>query len=182
MFIVDLGRHSRVLVLTTVAAGLAWLNWTAAPSDGSDVAATVQPTSHIQQTDAASATHRIDGPQATLARSVVEEARSDPFYPTAAVPAVTPPTPVAVPSAPPPPAPTAPAHNVVFVGRVDQPDGTVSVYAQVGGVSTALVAGQMLSNGYRVEAISPSGIDLLYPPLGTVARIEIPPPSKFQIH
>jgi hypothetical protein len=118
-----------------------------------------------------------------LERTVLEMAKRNPFI--AFIPS---PPPVVVKKAPPssvvqaPVAPPmAPPLNLRYVGRVIEPDGKRVVFASLNDAPLTLTAGQLLSNGYRVDAIKDDVVELTYPPLNTTARFDIPRPPTFDI-
>ena len=111
-----------------------------------------------------------------LNRPLLEPALSDPF--ALLVPPAPPPKP---PPVLPPPPPAAPPNNLTFVGRMKNPDGGESVFVMYGETSMAIAVGQVLSNGYRVDSITPHAIDLSYPALSTTAKVDLPAPPKYEI-
>jgi hypothetical protein len=122
-------------------------------------------------------------PPGPLQRPMLEPAVRDPFAPPAPPPVVVPVAKVVVP--PPsiavPVVPSAPPHNLSFAGRMTAPDGRTLLYVSAGEGSMAIAVGQMLPNGYRVEAITEHAIELIYPPLNTTARLDLPAPPKYEI-
>lgn len=66
----------------------------------------------------------------------------------------------------PPPAPVAPALPFVYMGRMVE-DGITTVFLTRNDKSYVAKAGDVLDGQYRVAAIQPSGVELIYIPLGT---------------
>jgi hypothetical protein len=83
-------------------------------------------------------------------------------------------------AAPLPAAPNGPPVNMVFAGRMTAPDGTLNVYVVFGENTLAITAGQILPNGYRVDAISARAVELRYPQLNTTTRLDLPELPKFE--
>lgn len=117
-------------------------------------------------------------------RPALEAAARDPFMAILPPPlvvtkqAAAPPPPPQV-AAPPPP--VAPRLGLTFAGRVTAPDGGQVIYVAYGGESLKIAAGQNLPNGYRVDVITASAVELSYPPLNTTARLDLPAPPKYEI-
>lgn len=66
----------------------------------------------------------------------------------------------------PPPAPVAPPLPFVYMGRMVE-DGVTTVFLTRNDKSYVVKAGDVLDGQYRVAAINPSGVELVYIPLGT---------------
>jgi hypothetical protein len=76
--------------------------------------------------------------------------------------------------APPPPDPVAPPLPFRYLGRyVD--GGQSAVYLARGDEPLLAAPGAALGAEYRVEAVSPAAVTLIYVPLGTRQRLPIPP-------
>lgn len=118
-----------------------------------------------------------------LHRPVLQPALRDPFAATPTVVGMAT-LPAAPPPPPPPPAlpaaPAPPALDLSFAGRMVAPDGSTAVLVLSGEGSLLLRAGEVLSNGYRVESIDAQAVHLSYPPLGTQARLALPAPPRFE--
>jgi hypothetical protein len=106
----------------------------------------------------------------------VAPALGDPF----AVNVLAPAAPVAVAPAPTaePPAPTAPAIAHRFFGRVVGPDGQLLTLLTRTGAPVAISDGMALDDGYVVEAVRADAVRLIYPPLGVVVELPLPPPPS----
>lgn len=91
------------------------------------------------------------------------------------------PIPLVAAPAPVPLPPAAPALNLRFVGRIATPDGRDIVYLSLSETSTAIAVGQVLGNGYRVEAITDDAVQLTYAPLNVSVRFPLPPPPTHEI-
>ena len=126
-----------------------------------------------------------------LDREILEQATRDPFL-QGSLPAqksvtkpdvIKPPMQVALPSttAVPVPVALAPDLNLRFIGRITAPDGTQSIYAQSGEASIILMVGQTLPNGYRIESIKERVVELSYPPLNTIAKLDLPEAPRYEI-
>jgi hypothetical protein len=95
-----------------------------------------------------------------------------------------PPVPIAplAPVAPPPPAepppPSAPPLAHRFFGRVVGPDGQLITLLTRTGEPVAISDGQALDDGYVVEAVRADAVRLVYPPLGVVIELPLPPPPS----
>lgn len=115
-----------------------------------------------------------------IERSMLPPATRDPFVmaPPPAPPASKQPQPVNI---PPPPPPSPPAVNLSFIGRITAPDGKEVIYLAYGDASMPIAVGQTLANGYKVEAITGTAVELSYPSLNATTRIELPPPPKYEI-
>jgi hypothetical protein len=124
-------------------------------------------------------------PPAPVERAMLDPAMRDPFMivvPAPPPPAPAPP-PVAVkpPEPPPPPPPAPPPLNLRFTGRMLAPDGALLVFANLGTQPVVLAAGTDLPNGYRVETVTATAVELLYPPLGARARLDLPAAPAFEV-
>ena len=112
---------------------------------------------------------------AKLDRLSIDPASRDPFLPfehampPKAAPLVIAPTPVQAIVTP-----IAPPLDVRFVGRTVDVDGKTVVFVQNGGASMPLTVGQVLTNGYRVVALSEKAIDFEYPPMGITTQLPLP--------
>ena len=118
-----------------------------------------------------------------LPRPDIKPAVRDPFG--LAVPApVARPAPVFVP----PPLPEAvavthsePLPQLQFTGRLRTPDGRIVVLAQWGdGRPVALEAGKLLANGFRVERMDETVVELLNPQTQAVVQLPLPPAPRFE--
>lgn len=107
-------------------------------------------------------------------------AAANPFAvlpPSAAVAPRPPPAPLpAVAAAPVPPAP--PSVSQRFLGRMTDPDGSVSVYLAEGDRALRVSVGTRLDNGYRITAIGETALNLQHESLGALAEIPVPPPAE----
>jgi hypothetical protein len=119
-------------------------------------------------------------------RSILEQAKRNPFI--AAVLPQEKPKVIAVTVPPPPVAqptvaakPMAPLVNLSFVGRVIEADGQRAIFANFNNETLRLTVGQILPNGFRVDAINDEAVELNYPPLNTTARFDLPKPPPFEI-
>jgi hypothetical protein len=119
-----------------------------------------------------------------IERFMLEQAKRNPFVATV-LPVVKP----KMVSVPPPPViqpivaaqPMAPLLNLSFVGRVIEADGQRAIFANFNNETLRLTAGQILPNGFRIDAINDDAVELTYPPLNTTARFELPKPPPFEI-
>jgi hypothetical protein len=168
-------QRYRMHLLLALAAALVLLNMLhpAAP--------TVEPlVQFAERGPGSAASARITNTATSWDRPALEPARRDPFGSLAPAPAipkatVVPPPPVAAPVVA-----VAPPHNLVFAGRISGSDGREQVYVTSGDTSLVLSVGQTLPTGYRVDAITERAIELSYPPLNTTARIDLPPPPRYE--
>lgn len=175
-------QRLRLPALIAVAAVLAWLNLHQPAPE------VVQPV-RTGSTDSAPASDPLapsPAPQSGLASTVqqrppLEAALRDPFAPeipkAPPAPKLPPPAPVVVQA---PPAPQPPPLNLSFAGRLRTPQGQDVVYVLLGDTSLELHPGQVLSNGYRVDAITERAIELSYPPLNYSTRLDLPAVQKYQ--
>ena len=115
----------------------------------------------------------VDQLLADLPQPHLDAAIADPFVGVRPPPPPPPPT-VAI-TAPPPPAPTPPALNYRFLGRVVDPDGQLEVYLSRADKDQLVARGTQLPEGYVVQAITPTAVELYYPPLDYHTQIRIPP-------
>ncbi|TXT40779.1 MAG: hypothetical protein FD135_907 [Comamonadaceae bacterium] len=169
----------RIHILVSVAVLLIWLNLGSPP--GHEVVQATSRTTYAQPSN--QLTPPIAVMPLQLNRPMLEPASRDPFVP------LPPPAPVVAKqvdiksSAPfaPAPLPVAPPVNLTFMGRMTAPDGKQTVYATLGDTSLAMTVGQTLPNGYRVETINQSTIELSHPLLKTTARFELLAPPPFDI-
>jgi hypothetical protein len=85
----------------------------------------------------------------------------------------------------PAPAPRAPEGppplNVRFEGRITSTTGAHLVYASYGDTGLVLTSGQALPNGYIVKSVGDQAVEFTYPPLGTTARLPLPPAPTQEI-
>ncbi len=185
-----------VLVLALVLLALAARLKTGRPE--SSVPTPVQPAGQPAEARADSpavpnATAR-DDTNGNMWRPVLEAALRDPFGAIAATlpiahgpralsagsgPALptTPPEPPASPA----PAPSAPpTPGLTFAGRMVTPDGAILVIASLGKDTLTLRTGQLLPNGFRVDAIDADAVLLSHPALAQPARLAIPPAPRVQ--
>jgi len=118
---------------------------------------------------------------ATPIRVQLAPALRDPFVSTEVTPPQVPQTqPIA--AAPVAPAQeSAPALNLRFEGRMVSPAGVPMIFASLDGTTTVLSVGQGLPNGYVVKSIGANAVEFDYPPLGTSARLDIPPEPRVGI-
>ena len=184
MFGADVIAKRRGYALMAIAAGLAAVGWWTAdsPAPGTPPARDSSPASKTVSGSGGGDT-RAPLPSET-ARARLERAERDPFAAALPPPVVdtrpSQPTPAVVST--PPPVPQAPPLSLQFAGRVVGPDGQQTIYvSQNAGPSQTISIGQTLSNGYQVEAISQSAIELRYAPLNTTARLDLPPPPRHEI-
>jgi hypothetical protein len=117
---------------------------------------------------------------AELPRLQLDAAKRDPFVatePPAPVPAPLPKVrPFVGPPAPPPP-PPAPVVNYRFLGSMLTPSGERVVYLARGDAAIRVAAGDHLDEGYVVESVTSSAVQLVYPPLGAHMTVPIPQAS-----
>ncbi len=190
----ELFKRYRIYVLIGVAFLLVLLNLgSPAPTGRSTATQLVAPTwqadfvpAPAAQETLAQNTNATATPataQVLSGRPMLEPAKRDPFN----VLPPPPPPPVKVAASPPlapmgPPVPPPPPPlDMTFAGRMTKPDGGELIYVNYAGTSLAIVAGQSLPNGYRVESISGRAIEFSYPPLNTTARIELPDAPRYEI-
>jgi hypothetical protein len=106
----------------------------------------------------------------------IEAARRDIFVPVEPpAPKVVPPAPAPVAPPPPPPTPMAPPMSWRYLGAMVTPAGQRLVMLAKGDTNVTIQAGTQLDEGYVVEAIGADAVRLVYPPLGTVVDLPIPP-------
>ena len=79
-------------------------------------------------------------------------------------------------SAPPPLAAPNLAHR--FFGRVVGPDGQLLTLLTRTGEPVAISDGMALDDGYIVEAVRADAVRLIYPPMGVVVELPVPPPPS----
>ncbi len=77
--------------------------------------------------------------------------------------------------------PMMPPLNLIFVGRVTEPNGNRVVFASLNENPVSLNVGQTLPNGFRVDAINDNAVELTYVSLGTTTRFDLPKPPIFDI-
>jgi hypothetical protein len=77
--------------------------------------------------------------------------------------------------------PVAPALNMSFAGRMTDPGGATKVFVLLDKAAIAIEPGQMLPNGYLVDAVTDQSIELSYPPLKVKARFDLPNAPKQEI-
>ncbi len=77
--------------------------------------------------------------------------------------------------------PMMPPLNLIFVGRVTEPNGNRVVFANLNENPVSLNVGQTLPNGFRVDAIKDDAVELTYTLLGTTTRFDLPKPPTFDI-
>jgi hypothetical protein len=86
------------------------------------------------------------------------------------------------PTAPPPPAeqppPSGPALTHRFFGRVVGPDGQLLTLLTRTGDPIAISEGMALDDGYVVESVRADAVRLVYPPLGVIVELPLPPPPS----
>lgn len=164
--------HHRLLLLAGVALLIAWLH-------GGE-SSTPELVSAVKRESGSTSREGILSPHLPLPyqldRPMLSVAERDPF--SIVLPPAPPPEKKAPP--PPPPPPQPPALNLHFAGRISAPDGSQVIYVSFGDTSMPVTIGQVLPNGYRVEAVTPQAIELSYPPMNTTARLELPPPPKYE--
>ena len=119
-------------------------------------------------------------PTTTLPRQItplsLEPARRDIFVPVEPpAPKPVSPPPVLAQAPPSPPAPTAPAMTWRYLGAMVTPAGQRLVMLARGDSTVTVQPGTRLDEGYVVEAVGSDAIRLVYPPLGTVVDVPIPP-------
>jgi hypothetical protein len=117
-------------------------------------------------------------------RPVLKAALRDPFLaPLTVMPKVS--APVAPLPAPPIALPlerSEPLPQIIFTGSIIAADGRLLVMAQWGdGQAVTLEQGKILRNGYRVERMSSSMVELLNPQTQAVVQIPIPAAPRFEI-
>jgi hypothetical protein len=157
------------MVLVGTAALVAW-SYRTAPAPVVVDAATLAPAPDMP-------TNRRLGTPGAWPDVEVVSALGDPF---AAVPplSVAPPAP----TAPPPPAeqppPSGPALTHRFFGRVVGPDGQLLTLLTRTGDPIAISEGMALDDGYVVESVRADAVRLVYPPLGVIVELPLPPPPS----
>jgi hypothetical protein len=117
----------------------------------------------------------------TLSRPLLEAASRDAFAAWPAPVAAQVMLPPVAPAPPPPPPPAPPPLNLRYAGRMTGPDGATQVFVLSGETSLTATIGQMLPNGYRVEAITARAIELSHPSLNSTARLDLPEPPQHEI-
>lgn len=100
----------------------------------------------------------------------------DIFTPVTA-PSPPPPPPPAAPPPPPPPPPAPPPMNWRAVGAIVAPDGQRLVWLAKGNDEITIQTGTTLDDGYVVQSIDDQAVVLLYPPIGTTVRLDLPHPQ-----
>ena len=114
-----------------------------------------------------------------LGRVAIKRAASDPFRMQVVAPTPLP-TPVYVPPAA-SPAPVAPSFQLSFLGRLQAVDGRTLVMTQsADGRTFTLEEGKVLSNGYRVERIGVSVVELQHSQTQSVVQLALPPMPRFE--
>jgi hypothetical protein len=108
----------------------------------------------------------------------VEAGRRDIFIALATPPPPAPPPAPPPPPPPPPPAPEAPPVNWHATGAMTTPQGERLVWLAKGNDEISVKPGTLLSDGYMVQSIDDETVVLLYPPIGTTARIPLPQASS----
>ena len=138
---------------------------------------------------AAMATSAFVTTHAVAQRPMLEPALRDPFAVPAPAAALLPappprPHPTAAPAppvfAPAPAAPTLP--DLQFAGRFDAPDGAHHVWARVSGQVLRVVPGASLPQGWRVQAVTASAVELAHPLAQQPARVLLPTAPSFERH
>jgi hypothetical protein len=71
-----------------------------------------------------------------------------------------------------------PALNLRFDGRMISPSGIPMIFASFGDTPIVLSVGRGLPNGYVVKSITDRVVEFDYPPLGTSARLDLPPEPR----
>jgi hypothetical protein len=104
----------------------------------------------------------------------LEAGRRDIFTPVTALPPPPPPSPPAAPPPPPAPPPSPPQMNWRALGSMVTPDGQRLVWLAKGSDEITVKPGTTLDDGYVVQSIDDHAVVLLYPPLGTTARLGLP--------
>jgi hypothetical protein len=124
----------------------------------------------------------LEGPLPTAWPLVtLEPAKRDLFAPVVPPSPPAPPPPKAVVAAPlpaEPAAPMAPPMNYRYFGQMRKPDGSHIVYLSRGNTPIQVAVGERLDDGYVVESVTEEGIQLVYPPLGVKAMVNIPPTQR----
>jgi len=166
---------SRFWIYSSVGAVMI-VAWAAAPPLASS------PVEAAHKVDAQGASRTQTGPSrplpVLLERLPLEAASRDPFVAWAVpVPVIAPPK--IVEAAPPPPVP--PPLDLQFAGRVSAPDGSQLLFVALGDAVISLSVGQILPNGYRVDAIHAGSVQLSYLPMDFVTRFELPAPPAYEI-
>jgi hypothetical protein len=104
----------------------------------------------------------------------VEAGQRDIFTPVTPPPPPAPPPPPSAPPPPPPPPPSPPQMNWRALGSMVTPDGQHLVWLAKGNDELTVKPGTTLDDGYVVQSIDDKAVVLLYPPMGTTARIPLP--------
>ena len=124
------------------------------------------------------------GADVAHARPAIKPAQRDPFALALPAPVVAP-VPVFTPPPEPPPAvavtPSEPLPQLTFTGRLQTPDGRTVVLALWGdGRPVTLEAGKVLGNGFRVERVDATVVELMNPQTQAVLQLPLPPPPRFE--
>jgi hypothetical protein len=104
----------------------------------------------------------------------IEAGQRDIFTPVTPPPPPAPPPPPPAPPPPPPPPPAPPQMNWRALGSMMTPDGQRIVWLAKGNDEITVTPGTKLDDGYIVQSIDAESVVLLYPPIGTIARIALP--------
>jgi hypothetical protein len=163
-------RRSLWFVLAGTAALAAW-SYRTTPATALLAAAPVLPVSTapgIRQAGAFGAWPELE----------VVPALGDPFASTPPAPPAALRYQLAAPSAAEPPPPSAPALAHRFFGRVVGPDGQLLTLLTRTGEPVAISDGMTLDDGYVVEAVRADAVRLVYPALGSVVELPLPPPPS----
>ena len=172
-------RRSLLFVLIgTVALAAMSLRWTSAPTIVAAASPATQQMAPIVATSSGQLAKPRDWPEVEIA-----PAAFDPFLvaPAPQEAPNKPPPPSAPPAPEPPPAPTAPALEYRYFGRVVGPDGQQITLLTRTGAPVPVSEGVPLDDGYIVESVRPDAVRLVYPPLGTVVELPLPPsPSELR--
>lgn len=78
---------------------------------------------------------------------------------------------------PPPPAPSPPALTLVYLGQLDVPGEPTVYYLAQGARVIAVSIGDTIDGIYRVDAVEPDGLALVYVPLNVKQILSLNRPS-----
>jgi hypothetical protein len=104
----------------------------------------------------------------------MQAGQRDIFTPVTPPPPPPPPPPPAPPPPPPPPPPTPPPMNWRALGSMLTPTGERVVWLSKGSDEITVKPGMQLDDGYVVQSVDENQVVLLYPSIGTTARIQLP--------
>lgn len=103
-----------------------------------------------------------------------EAGQRDIFTPVTPPPPPPPPPSPAPPPPPPPPPPVPPPMNWRALGSMVTPAGERIVWLAKGNNEITVKPGAQLDDGYVVQTLDEDKVVLLYPPIGTTAKLSLP--------